>query len=385
MILQRRLRFFAIWAAASLVCSLQEPALCAARYNIVALKELPDAVLQDTAGLGINNVGDIVGYSTLDRTGHIGQIRPVRWGRAGVPDEIWTDRNVGGVAWDINDVGQVVGQYGSGSGIPTPTTGVPFGRAFFWDVTNGRQDLGLAPLGNSIASAINESGQVVGTSEVFEPAHGGFIAHAFIWDAEQGIRAIGDLTGGDSFAHDINNQGQVVGYGNLPNGEWGAFVWDKLGGVRQLPTLTDGSAQAAAINDLGQIVGGEVGIGGVIWDLTSGNFHQIPISARDINNVGQVVGDSLEGPALWDAVNGIQLLRDIIPSNLEWKLAFAFRIDDDGNIVGYGRFEGEVRGFLLTPIPEPSTSTLICLFGLGLISRRAFHHTKKLRYLTCIF
>jgi probable HAF family extracellular repeat protein len=357
MILQRRLRFTVLWAAMLPVQFMANPAHGAVEYRIVALDALPEN--SQTTALGLNDVGDVVGSSS-NGSPHIGESRPVVWNYSGVPTELWSDPNMGGELWDINNSRQVVGRYGSGSGIPVPGPGVPYGRGFVWDGTNGLQDLGLASVGNSMAVAINEVGQVVGTSEVFDTQFGTFIPHAFIWDKDGGIWPIGDLApGGGSFANAINNLGQVVGYGGLPSGEWGAFVWDETGGFRQLPTIAGGSAQAAAINDNGKIVGGEIGTGGIIWDLHSGSIVSIPVFGRAINNAGQIVGDSIEGPVLWDPLNGLRLLADIIPADSGWELAFPFGIDEDGNIVGYGRFNDRLRGFLITTVPEPSTIVFV--------------------------
>jgi hypothetical protein len=39
-------------------------------------------------------------------------------------------------------------------------------------------------------------------------------------------------------------------------------------------------------------------------------------------------------------------------------------INDAGQIVGYGKYGGETRAFLLTPIPEPS---MLAMAALGLL------------------
>jgi probable HAF family extracellular repeat protein len=120
---------------------------------------------------------------------------------------LWIDPLIGGSALDINNHGIVVGRYGSGSGIPLPGPGVPFGRGFVWDSTNGRRDLGLEPVGNTQAVAINNLGQVVGTSEVLTTVEleGNqvqlFIPRAFLWDETNGIQDIGTLGGMFSFGN----------------------------------------------------------------------------------------------------------------------------------------------------------------------------------------
>jgi uncharacterized membrane protein len=192
------------------------PALYAAppTYNIVALNVLPGGL--DSIGFGLNDSGEIVGESTLNRSGNVGQSRPVVWDYNGTPSELFSSQLIGASLQGINNTGKIVGRYGSGSFIPLPGSGVPYGRAFYWSAGTGM--LGFGFDGNSEAVAINSSGQVAGTAERQEVLDFGNgpqpinIPHAFIWDVTNGIHAIGDLPGsnGDSFANGIDNHGQVA-------------------------------------------------------------------------------------------------------------------------------------------------------------------------------
>src|SRR3989304_2047562 len=298
-----------------MLCWMTAPAHGAVQYNIVMLDVLPGGL--DSEALGLNDVGQVVGTSLRNRGGNVGQMRPVVWDYSGQPHELWTDQSVGGNLADINNAGEIVGSYGSGSGIPLPTGGVPYGRAFYWNASTGRQDIGFEPVGNSRAIAINDNGQVAGSSERLEfvvVETGGtpqplYIPHAFIWDADDGIRELGGLGGFFTLATAMNNVGQVVGYGDLANGHERAFIWDEQNGMRELPTLNGGETRAVAINDLGQVLGGGPGMGAVIWDLPSGNIMPVP-GGRDLNNLGQAVG----GAYLVDQNQTVRLLTDLIPS-----------------------------------------------------------------------
>lgn len=345
-----------------LICSLTLTASAAPLYNIRALDVLSGGL--DSVAVGLNELGQVVGDSRVDRSGHIGQSRPVMWDESGVPVDLWLgELLVGGVAMDINSSGALVGRYGNGSGIPVPGPGVPYGRAFVLDSVNGRRDLALAPVGNSQAVAINDPGQVVGTSEVPTIIGGSsfFAPRAFIWDQTNGIRDLGTLGGNFAFANDINSSGQVVGYSEIAGGFERAYIWDEANGMQELPTIAGGGTRATAINDIGLVVGGEFGLGGFLWDAVNG-IRTIPIGGYDINNLGQVVGGPTGEPAIWDQTNGVQQLGDLIPNNLGWQLEFAFAINDSGEIAGYGLFSGEVRGFLMTPVPEPSSLILAGVF-----------------------
>lgn len=112
-------------------------------------------------------------------------------------------------ALDINNCGHVVGWSGEGLG---------FHDAFMWDSTNGIQDLGRLGTGGfrrTTGRAINDSGQVVGTSITNNA-----IYHAFIW--ENGVMYdLNDFVSDWELyeATDINNAGQIIG-----NGSGGYFL-----------------------------------------------------------------------------------------------------------------------------------------------------------------
>lgn len=42
-------------------------------------------------------------------------------------------------------------------------------------------------------------------------------------------------------------------------------------------------------------------------------------------------------------------LNQLLPAGIGWELIEATDINDAGQIVGYGRFQGRIRAFLLTP------------------------------------
>jgi probable HAF family extracellular repeat protein len=344
-----------------LTAVLSPASVSAVQYTVQSLDVLPGGL--DSLAFGLNDVGQVVGDSRLDRTGNVGQSRPVVWDYSGAPHELWSDQTVGASLAAINNAGQIVGRYGTGSGVPTPGPGVPYGRAFVWDAMNGMRDLGLAPLGNSEVSATNDAGQVVGTSEILETIiidgvpNTSFVPHAFIWDETNGIRDLGNLGGFGGFANAINEYGQVVGYGDTQDGHERAFVWDEIGGMQEIPTLAGGDTRARAISKNGVVAGFESSAGGFIWSSASG-IEPTPGLGNPygINDQGQVVGG---GALIWDAVNGTRNLANLIPPNSGWELDFAFAINDAGDIVGYGQLNGQIRGFLLTPVPEPNTAALI--------------------------
>jgi probable HAF family extracellular repeat protein len=82
-------------------------------------------------------------------------------------------------------------------------------------------------------------------------------------------------------------------------------------------------------------------------------------NATEINDSGQVVGFSetesdRERAFLWDAVNALQDLKDLLDPGLIALFTRAVAINASGQIVGRGYFDGMEQGFLLTAIPDGS-------------------------------
>ena len=111
-------------------------------------------------------------------------------------------------------------------------------------------DLGTLPgFNQSVATSINNKGQVVGSS-----ADGVSTTHAFLYSSDA-MMDLGTLAGDYSESDGINNLGQVVGY-STTNGEADhAFLFSD-GQLHDLGTLGGNNSIAYAINDSGKIVGG---------------------------------------------------------------------------------------------------------------------------------
>src|SRR5687767_12838365 len=82
------------------------------------------------------------------------------------------------------------------------------------------RDLGTLQGGVTVATAINNRGQIIGYSQVGIDQWAGYIWHAFLWQSGQ----MRDLGGGQ--VHGINNRGQVVGSAGTPDSSSHAFLWE---------------------------------------------------------------------------------------------------------------------------------------------------------------
>jgi probable HAF family extracellular repeat protein len=124
-----------------------------------------------------------------------------------------------GAATGVNNLGQVVGFAENNTRDPKciPPQVLDF-EAVIWGPKQGEiQELPPFP-GDSIAgaTAINDSGQVVGGSGFCGPASPAVSRHAVLWQKGSVIDlgSLGGAVGNDAFA--INDRGQVVGVSDLP-------------------------------------------------------------------------------------------------------------------------------------------------------------------------
>ena len=134
------------------------------------------------------------------------------------------------------------------------------------------------------------------------------------------MKDLGTLGSSISAASGINASGQVAGTSKIAGDRINhACLWEK-GAITDLGTLGGANSIAWGINTAGQIVG---------------------IAATQAGSHAFLWSDGM-----------MRDLNQLIPPGSGWELTVAFSINDAGQIVGRGSYNGQaLRSFLLTPNP----------------------------------
>jgi len=229
-------------------------------------------------------------------------------------------------------------------------------RAFYWK-DGVMQDLGTLGTGtDAIAGMINQRGQVVGNSYISaipsavcndNVAYYLLTTSAFIWDKKNGMKNLGSFGGTCTLASDLNNRGQVVGGSALPGDSiFHPFFWDAETGVTELGTPDGGYGGALALNENGDVVGNGKDNSGVVhallWRNRGGKLRMTDLgtfaggcpTGTSVNVSAQVVGfDSCNGlPFLSEDGAPIVDLNTLVPPNSGLQLNELGNINDRGEI-----------------------------------------------------
>lgn len=316
-------------------------------YDVEVLGNVPGA--DSTIPTGMNDLGEVVGWSQFfgSSTGLVGW----RWssdeGFTVLPQPFGSSTSR---AIDINDAGVIAGDQGFDSGVA-------------WRLEEGTYEL-LDTVGGypgSYAAGIDASGSVAataktgsivfpqivfvntpvgGSAEIVGDGYCGYLTgylndlgqvtgtatptvttiQAFRFTPGLGVELLGAL-GGRPLTHgnSINQGGDVVGYATQSNGNGSVpFLYTDTGGMQEI----------------GGFGGGAV--------------------ANDVNDGRVVVGTfDTSGPSrawVWTASEGVRFLDDLVDPGTTVKLLEARRVNERGQILGYGFDDsvGDFRPFLLT-------------------------------------
>ncbi|SPE58628.1 hypothetical protein SBV1_2760003 [Verrucomicrobia bacterium] len=304
-------------------------------YSLVALDPTPGFDSLHVASL--NNRGQVVG--SLDSTNQ--ETHAFIW-ENGLLTDLGTFGGAKSLASGINDAGDIVGTI--------LTNGE---RHAFLRHNGAVSDLGLiddyAKLGLEGTTyytpcvTINDQAQVTGHLTVAND-HRSFVLN-------QGQTAYFGLLGKTSifYAEAINNRGQILGRATptAPGGPMRSMLWQD-GQVIDLSSLDGTESKATALNDRGAVVGWTLPTNGAsgqprgfIWENGALRWLNPGDSAGSypcgINNAGQVVGYARtpEGhfvACLWTGDQMVDL-NDLVGVKSGWRLVSAESINDRGQIL----------------------------------------------------
>jgi len=355
--------------------------------TLTYLELLPGSANGQTVAISENGV--IAGFSENGMTDPFSGLpvgRAVVWTKDGKVMDLGTvPGGTGSMATAVNSGGQVVGFSDNGvsdafsmiGGFATQT------RAFLRQ--NGvMKDLGTLGGSDSLASNLNERGQIAGISYTDSNASTNcfwaLTTHPFFWENGK-MTDVGSLGGTCGAVNWMNNRGQVVGFSNVAGDQSNhAFFWDKEHGLKDLGTLPGGSFSGANwINDAGEIAGAsDVSNGGhaVLWKngamidlgLLPGDCNS---EALAINSQGQIVGNSspdciVDGNVvLWENGSAPVNINTLVTPASDVNAVYALEINDRGEIAAHGFTPtGDQRGVLLLPCDENHLDLEGCDYNL---------------------
>lgn len=262
------------------------------------------------------------------------------------------------------------------------------GERFLWQEGTVTDLRTLDPL-FGVATDINDSGVITGwttlpAANLEAPRQ----VRAFVWRDGQ-MQILDNLENLDALPHAINNRGQVVGWAviegrsrsNRPgNSRTSPPVYSLITGVLwengkiQVLRSADGRAfrpvhSTSAINDDGVIAGGLETTegttaaalllpGGEVIDFTTLSEEIRPTFTHSVNNHGQAIGtgigDASSGNSFLFSEGKVLSLRRMIDTASGWELQAVHTINDNGYILGLGRYRQEPnpRSILLAPVFE---------------------------------
>ncbi len=203
---------------------------------------------------GVNERGQVVGasYSVDDASdGTQVRTRAFLWRNGRMIDLGVVPGTNESSAVAINERGQILGS-------SFRANGSSVGRAFLW--LNGT----VTDLGELRPIALNDRGQVIASTGWGE-------GRAILWHGGKRID-LGSLGGRYTEAVALNERGQIVGSSQTKSGAWHGFLWQN-GKMVDLGTLAGRSSGAVAINARGWIVGASTTRAGehaVLWTPARG-------------------------------------------------------------------------------------------------------------------
>lgn len=358
-----------------------------APYDIVDLGSLGG---DQAYAFGINNNGTAVGYAngplkddgSGDREFGLHAASYIN----GVANDLGAFGEANSLAFKINDSEQAVG-YAIDT-ITRESDGESFESVEnFAVVYEGGMVEKLSfdeDLRNSQATNINNNGDIVGFGDLVDNSgqFPVFIRRGFVKLSDGTLTTIDDLDEEldlVTIATSINNFGKVVGLMQVvdenSNVRNRGFYYDTNSpeSLSLIPFVENRSTVITDLNDSDLIVGRAQDQDGLYhafyYEFNSGeeSLNYIPYFGKDfrdatanaVNNHGDIVGNALVVPFSQSGVNTytgflysdgeLQDLNSLLACDAGWEIQQAQDINDAGEIVGVGIFEGEIRAYKLIP------------------------------------
>jgi probable HAF family extracellular repeat protein len=269
-----------------------------------------------TATLGVNAEGIAVGVAGTNS----GRSLPIEteFGKTSI---LSTTGGIAAVASAVSDNGFVAGW-------TVPTNGLSGDKGILWN--GGKATVLTTQFGsgtqNVYVYGVNDSGTVLGSVMTTTASSDAY--HPFEWT--DGTTTFLPTLGGTRLAPSaINNLGVATGYATTSAGKEEAVTWS-----------------GGKINALGFLPG----------DVQSAAFA--------IDNEGDVVGESfpanggLEHAFLCES-GRMTNLNSLVPSSMGYNFLGAVGIDDYGQILAFGTYEGQSELFLLNPVSTTEVVTQV--------------------------
>ncbi|MET0656536.1 MAG: hypothetical protein ABW110_00060 [Steroidobacteraceae bacterium] len=207
----------------------------------------------------------------------------------------------------------------------------------------------IVEIGDGSPVAINDHGQLTGTTSVSDE-----MERSFVWHCATGMQDIGALSATDPavIAYDINNRGEVVGQ-NFTAGweETLPFIWDRVNGMRAINTE---SGIGYEVNDWGDValIEGPASV----WNASTGMRSFSDVTGVEvwqfprINNLRQVGGMMIatEGARffLWGPLSGVRDLGPV-PQSAARVAPEVTHMNELGDLVGTLPLEAATLPFMV--------------------------------------
>lgn len=306
-----------------------------AQADIFKVTDLGTLGGSTSVGTGINNLGQVVGYSLLLN----GTTNGFFWTDSGGMVN-FSPTSADTRAFAINDSGKIVGQTDN--------------QAFAYTPLNGM--ILLDPGFNGAALDVNNSGVSVGYRE------DGANDRTVVWNASNG--AIPRFPTANTKGTAIDEDNQIVG---TQNGDTSGYHNSGASNFRtQLGSFLpfDYYGQTAVGSDNGVATSWDLDL---MQAMVLGKLFETDTSstARGINSLGWVTGDSSEsGAFLWKENSLLSINSMLRPEDQGWFIESGNDINDNGLIIGTGYYiTGQRHAVLLeiqvSAVPEPGLFAVV--------------------------